>query len=208
MSIVRAFAASNLPRNIQGRVDMAGRKLREKPNLPSTAAGRQDYGRSIVPGSAMNSRQSYQVARNANARVRRSAFATQNGGPCPRPLRLPSLGMMAEATTKALRSVPGGGRSSPLTSEFSKVASLPDFRSGGWRSEASTHSRSAFEHDLGNTGKVVKVYVGDRNFNSANTVTITDPTESVSHYAAWPLFKIGIPVNARNAAVYLSRKGC
>lgn len=74
----------------------------------------------------------------------------------------------------------------PLTSEFSKIAVLPNFNSGGWRSEGSTHSASAYEHDLGDTGKVVKVYIGDRNFGGSNTVTIPDPTDSIGHYAAWP----------------------
>ena len=115
--------------------------------------------------------------------------------------------MMNEATNKALASVPRGGSSSPLSSEFSKVANLPDFSSPGWRPEGSTHSASAYEHDLGNTGKAVKVYIGDRNFGGATTVTISDPTAWVSHYAMWPMFVIGMPVNSRNAAVYLSQRG-
>jgi RHS repeat-associated protein len=134
--------------------------------------------------------------------------APQSGKPCPGPLQRPSTGMMTDATNKALGSVPGGGRASSLTSEFAKVANLPNFNSGGWRSVGSTHSTSAFEHDLGDTGKAVKVYIGDSNFSGANTVTITDPTNSIGHYAAFPAFVIGMPVNARNAAVYLSQGGC
>jgi len=116
--------------------------------------------------------------------------------------------MMNEATNKALASVPGGGRSSALTSEFSKISRLPNFKSGGWRSVGSSHSASAYEHDLADTGKAVKVYIGDRNFDGATTVTITDPTDSIGHWAAFPAFVVGMPVNARNAAVYLSLEGC
>lgn len=116
--------------------------------------------------------------------------------------------MMNEATNKALASVPGAGRSSALTSEFSRVSRLPNFNSRGWRSVGSSHSTSAYEHDLGDTGKVVKVYISDSNFGGANTVTITDPTDSIGHWAAFPAFVIGMPVNARNAAVYLLQGGC
>ena len=137
-----------------------------------------------------------------------SSALPQIGKPCPGPLQRPSTGMMTDATNKALGSVPGGGRSSALTSEFAKVANLPNFNSGGWRAVGSSHSNSAFEHDLGDTGKAVKVYIGDSNFGGANTVTITDPTDSIGHYAAFPAFLIGMPVNARNAAVYLSQGGC
>lgn len=115
---------------------------------------------------------------------------------------------MNEATNKALSSVPGGGAASPLTSEFSRVSQLPNFNSGGWRSVGSIHVSAAYEHDLGDTGKVVKIYLGDSNFNGVNTVTITDPTYSISHILSVPEFEIGMPVNARNAAVYLSMVGC
>jgi RHS repeat-associated protein len=142
------------------------------------------------------------------AEIAGNVMTAKKGKSCHGPLRQPSTNMMTAATNLALNSVPGGGRASPLTSEFSKIANLPNFRSGGWRAVGSTHSASAFEHDLGNTGKAVKVYIGDSNFNGRNTVTITDPTNSVGHYAAFPAFVIGMTVNARNAAVYLSQVGC
>jgi len=133
---------------------------------------------------------------------------TQSPKPCTGPLRRPSTNMMTEATNKALGSVPGSGRSAPLTSEFAKIAALPNFSSEGRLPVSSSHASRAFEHHLGNTGKAVKVYICDRQFGGANTVTITDPTNSIGHYAAFPAFLAGMPVNARNAAVYLSQEGC
>lgn len=130
------------------------------------------------------------------------------GNACFERLRLPSTAMMTEATMGALSSVRDGGVSAPLTSEFARLARMPNVRIGEWKSVPSTHSAQAYEHELVKSGKAVKVYVGDRNFAGANTATITDPTSSIGHFAAWPSFKIGMPVNARNAAVYLAWKAC
>ena len=117
--------------------------------------------------------------------------------------------MMNEATNDALSDTKSGGSTSPLTSEFSKLNGNIDF-SHGWTQVTSIHGASSFERAIpGDSGMVVKVYIGDRNFGGANTVTITAPTYSVDHIVGVLPYELGLPVNARNAAVYLSsRNGC
>lgn len=158
----------------------------------------------------------YQEAESRAAAQRRQSQGqcyTQNGllicndrRKC-RPAPKPSAATMNEATNNALASAPGGGRSTALTSEFSRITNLPDFSKGGWQSTGSTHSGAAYEHDLGG-GFAVKVYIGDRYFEGANTVTITAPTNSIDHYAGWPAFQMGLPVNGPRASSYLSQVGC
>ena len=83
--------------------------------------------------------------------------------------------------------------------------SLPDFSKGNWKKVYSTHASEAYEHALpGMSGMAVKVYLKDREHDGLNTATITAPTESIDHYGSWPAYKMGLPVNSRNAAMYLA----
>lgn len=125
------------------------------------------------------------------------------------PLERPSIGMMAKATNDALNTVWGGhgvpGSTSGLNTEFSRMDRLPDFSKGNWKRVYSTHASEAYEHALpGASGMVVKVYLKDHKHEGLDTATITAPTESIDHYGAWPAYKIGLPVNSRNSAMYLS----
>lgn len=120
------------------------------------------------------------------------------------PLQRPSVEMMTEATSDAFRTVGTSVPMSGLSTEFSRVNTLPDFSQRGWKRAYSTHSTEAYEHPLpGYSGMVLKVYLGDQDHDGANTATITAPTSSVDHYGAWPAFQMGLPVNSRNAATYL-----
>jgi RHS repeat-associated protein len=120
----------------------------------------------------------------------------------------PSKKFMGDTTNAALQSVPGGGRAEPLSTEFSRVTQLPDFRSGGWESSTSSHAAQAFEHALPGSDIVLKVYIGDRNFGGANTVTMTEPM-GVVHALEWFPWRAGYPVNTGNANEYWRDKaGC
>jgi hypothetical protein len=125
------------------------------------------------------------------------------------PLEHPSIPMMTTATNDALRTVWAGngepGYSSGLNTEFARMEHLPDFSKGKWKKVSSIHSSEAYEHALpGSSGMAVKVYLRDRSHNGLNTVTITTPTESTDHYGAVPAYLMGLPVNSRNAAMYLA----
>ena len=132
------------------------------------------------------------------------------------PLERPSIAMMTEATNDAFNTIWSGhgapGSASSLNTEFSRMDRLPDFSKGNWKKVDSTHAPEAYEHSLpGTFGMAVKVYLKDSNHDGINTATITTPTESINHYGSWPAYKLGLPVNSRNAAMYLadrrSRKG-
>ena len=128
---------------------------------------------------------------------------------CPAPSS-PSANFMARTTNEALRSVPGGGRSAPLTSEFSRLTQLPSLRSAGWSGNVgSSHSAQAFERPLPGSDKVVKIYIGDRNFSGINTVSITAPTRSIEHVLDFFPYSFRYPVNTSNANDYnLQKAGC
>lgn len=148
-----------------------------------------------------------EVARRAGAYLDRpdthpSAFDS--------PLERPSVAMMTEATGAALGAVLGDEGSSrfvsDLTRQFSKVDHLPDFSKGSWKKVPSTHSGEAYEHMLpGSSGMAVKLYINDEDNDGMNTATITSPTSSLDHYGAWPAYKMTLPVNSRNAAIYLDQ---
>lgn len=117
--------------------------------------------------------------------------------------------MMTEATNDAFNTVWGGhgapGSTSGLNTEFSRMDRLPDFSKGNWKKVPSIHAPEAYEHVLpGSSGMAVKVYLNDGNHRGLNTATITAPTESIDHYGAVPAYMMGLPVNSRNAAIYLA----
>lgn len=134
--------------------------------------------------------------------------APQRDPVCENPSR-PSRGQITLANYRALTKIGSQGVVGQLSSQFSRVPTLPNFAREGWTQTGSTHSQTAWEHSLGASGKVIKVYIGDSNFGGINTATITDPTGPGLHALKWPLFQAGYPVNTDNADAFLrSEAGC
>ena len=149
----------------------------------------------------------YEVARRTRAYLDR---ADSGRTEFDSPLERPSVAMMTEATGTALSTVSADARPrrfvSDLTRQFSKVEHLPDFSKGSWKKVYSTHSGESYEHILpGSSGMAIKLYINDEDNDGMNTATITAPTSSLDHYGAWPAYKLTLPVNSRNAAIYLDQ---
>jgi len=113
---------------------------------------------------------------------------------------------MASANSIAIATTGQRGNISPLSSEFSKLNSLPNLSpSTGWRSAYTPHATGGgFEHDLpGGSGMVVKVYIGDTDHGGLNTVTITSRTLSITHVIEQLDYYAGGDINEQHAKKFM-----
>ncbi len=135
------------------------------------------------------------------------AFPSSQNNTCQRsysPIDMATSNGIAIATTGQR------GDLSPLSSEFSKLNSLPNLSSSaGWRSAYTPHATGGgFEHDLpGGSGMVVKVYIGDTDNGGANTVTITSPTWSLTHVMEQLDYYGGGKINEQHAKKFMKGVG-
>lgn len=172
------------------------------------------YAQSLYPSSATSSQassangpwraglDSLSSLRPADFGNAQTAAAAQSEG-TPYPFNSVD---MAAANALAIATAGQSSDISPLSSEFSKLNSLPDFGAGsGWRSAYSPHARQgAFEHDLpGQSGMVVKAYLGDTDNRGENTITITSPTWSLTHFLEQAEYRMGHNINETHARKFL-----
>ena len=98
---------------------------------------------------------------------------------------------------------------SPLNWNFAQVTNLNTLKNPRWKRAASSHSRSAWELSiLGNNNFVIKVYIHDTDNGGVNTITLTTPTDSISHYFWFPFYEAGWPVNLENVNSFCRQSHC
>ncbi len=74
----------------------------------------------------------------------------------------------------ALGQAGGGGNAIAYDSNFSSLTDIPQFsaQNGGWYAAFNTHNATSYQHDLGNTGYSIKIYIDDGHHAGFTTAAI------------------------------------
>ena len=104
--------------------------------------------------------------------------------PCPPS----SKSTMRDTLNKALNKIGSGGSVSSFSKGFSVVTNMPNFNSPGWTEIYASHADRAYQHELGDTGFAIKIYINDSHHGGFNTAAIVDSNFG-GHVVDWALVK-------------------